>query len=60
MLNKGKVTVVPNENNDLILMRPMMSWHVCMDYKKLKFWTKNDHFLMSFMAQILDCLAGRG
>ena len=29
---KGVTTVVPNENNELVPMRPVTGWTVCMDY----------------------------
>ena len=32
---KGGMTVVPNEQNDLILMRTVTGWRVCSDYRKL-------------------------
>ena len=46
---KGGMTVVLNEKNELVLMRPMTGWRVCMDYQKLNGWTKKDHFPMPFM-----------
>ena len=32
---KGRMTVVPNEKNELVPMRPVIGWRVCMDYRKL-------------------------
>ncbi|KAH0679182.1 hypothetical protein KY284_020267 [Solanum tuberosum] len=57
---KGGKTVVPNVKNELVSVRPMTGWTVCMDYRKLNAWTENDHFPMSFMDQMLDRLAGKG
>lgn len=57
---KGGITVVPNEKNELVPLRPVTGWRVCMDYRKLNAWTQKNHFLMSFMDQMLDRLAGRG
>ena len=58
--NKGRVTVVPNEKNELFPMRPAIGWRVCMDYRKLNAWTEKDHFPMPFMDQLLDRLVGKG
>ena len=33
---KGGMTVLPNERTELVLMRPVTRWSVCMDYWKLK------------------------
>ena len=57
---KGGMTVVPNERNELVPMRPVTGWRVCMDYRKLNAWTEKDHFPMPFMEQMLDRLAGKG
>ena len=43
---KGGMTVVPNEKNELVPMRPVTGWRVCMDYRKLNSWTEKDHFPM--------------
>ena len=34
-----------------------MKWRVCIDYRKLNFATKKDHFRLPFIEQILDRLA---
>ena len=57
---KGGMTVVPNEKNELVPMRPVTGWRVCMDYRKLNSWTEKDHFPMPFMDKMLDRLAGKG
>ncbi|XP_015075368.1 uncharacterized protein LOC107019363 [Solanum pennellii] len=57
---KGGTTVVPNEKNELIPMRPLKRWRVCMDYRKLNAWREKYHFLMPFMDQILDRLEEKG
>ena len=46
---KGRMTVVPNEKNELVPMRPVTGWRVSMDYRKLNAWTEKDHFPMPFM-----------
>nr|GEV00782.1 reverse transcriptase domain-containing protein [Tanacetum cinerariifolium] len=55
---KGGMTVVANENNELIPMRLVTGWRVCIDYRKLNDATRKDHFLLPFMDQIPERLAG--
>ena len=57
---KGGMIKVPNDKNELLPKRLVTGWRVCMDYDKLNAWTEKDHFLMSFMDQMLDRLAGKG
>nr|GEY49386.1 reverse transcriptase domain-containing protein [Tanacetum cinerariifolium] len=54
---KGGFTVVENEDNELILTRLVMSWRVCLDYRKLNEATRKDYFPLPFMDQILERLA---
>ena len=54
------MTVVPNEKNELVPMRLVTGWRVCMDYHKLNSCTEKDHFPMPFMDQMLDRLAKKG
>ncbi|XP_073033706.1 uncharacterized protein [Primulina eburnea] len=42
---KGGITVVENENNELIPTRTVTGWRVCIDYRKLNDATRKDHFL---------------
>ncbi|CAL8175064.1 unnamed protein product [Prunus armeniaca] len=35
VLKKGGVTIVKNDNNELIPIRTVTGWHVCIDYRKL-------------------------
>ena len=46
--------------NELVLMRSVTGWKVTMDHQKLNAWTKNDHFPMPFIDQMLDRLSGKG
>lgn len=55
---KGGMTVVKNENNELILSRTVTGWRVCIDYRKLNKATRKDHFPFPFIDQMLDRLAG--
>nr|GEX90045.1 reverse transcriptase domain-containing protein [Tanacetum cinerariifolium] len=55
---KGGITIVSNENNELIPTRLVTGWRVCIDYWKLNDATRKDHFLLPFMDQMLKRLAG--
>ncbi|GJV78197.1 reverse transcriptase domain-containing protein [Tanacetum coccineum] len=44
MPKKGGMTVVENEDNELIPTRLVKGWRVCIDYHKLKDATRKDHF----------------
>nr|GEX99761.1 DNA-directed DNA polymerase [Tanacetum cinerariifolium] len=57
MLKKGGMTIVANENNELIPTRLVTSWRVCIDYRKLNDATRKDHFPLPFMDQMLERLA---
>jgi len=54
---KGGITVVPNEKNELIPMRTVTGWRVCIDYRKLNDATRKDHFPLPFIDQMLERLA---
>ena len=56
---KGGVTVVANDNNELIPTRTVTGWRVCMDYRRLNKATRKDHFPLPFIDQMLDRLAGK-
>ncbi|GKD09251.1 reverse transcriptase domain-containing protein [Tanacetum coccineum] len=49
---KGGITVVTNENDELVLTRTVTGWRVCIDYCKLNHATAKDHFPLSFMDQM--------
>lgn len=55
---KGGITVVTNEENELIPTRLVTGWRVCIDYRKLNDATRKDHFALPFMDQMLERLAG--
>lgn len=56
---KGGVTIVGNENNELIPTRIVTSWRICMDYRKLNKAIRKYHFPLPFIDQILDRLVGK-
>ncbi|GJW14504.1 reverse transcriptase domain-containing protein [Tanacetum coccineum] len=55
---KVGMTVVENEDRELIPTRLVTRWCVCIDYRKLNDFTHKDHFPLSFMDQMLERLAG--
>ncbi|GJS10218.1 reverse transcriptase domain-containing protein [Tanacetum coccineum] len=55
---KGWMTVVLNDNNELIPSRTVTGWRVCIDYHKLNDATRNDHFPLPFIDQMLERLCG--
>ncbi|GKB94726.1 reverse transcriptase domain-containing protein [Tanacetum coccineum] len=55
---KGGITVITNENDELVPTRTVTGWRVCIDYHKLNEATAKDHFPLPFMDQMLERLAG--
>jgi hypothetical protein len=55
---KGGITVIRNNNNELIPSRTVTGWRVCIDYRKLNDATRKDHFPLPFIDQMLERLAG--
>ncbi|GJZ05511.1 reverse transcriptase domain-containing protein [Tanacetum coccineum] len=55
---KGGMTVVTNDENELVPTRLVTGWRVCIDYRKLKEATRKYHFPLPFMDQMLERLAG--
>ncbi|GJV79840.1 reverse transcriptase domain-containing protein [Tanacetum coccineum] len=55
---KEGITVVTNEENELVPTRTVIGWRVCINYHKLNKATRKDHFPLPFMDQMLERLAG--
>nr|GEX10958.1 reverse transcriptase domain-containing protein [Tanacetum cinerariifolium] len=55
---KGGMTVIINDENELVPTRLVTGWRVCIDYRKLNEATRKDHFPLPFMDQMLERLAG--
>nr|GEW12643.1 reverse transcriptase domain-containing protein [Tanacetum cinerariifolium] len=54
---KGGMTIVANENNELIPTRLVTGWRVCIDYKKLNDATRKDHFSIKVDRGKVDVIA---
>ncbi|GKD11983.1 hypothetical protein Tco_1196390 [Tanacetum coccineum] len=54
---KRGMTVVTNDENELVPTRLVTGWRVCIDYRKLNEATRKDHFPLPFMYQMLERLA---
>nr|GFB30056.1 reverse transcriptase domain-containing protein [Tanacetum cinerariifolium] len=55
---KGGMTVIKNDENELVPTRLVTGWRVCIDYRKLNEATRKDHFPLPFMDQMLKRLVG--
>ncbi|GJT23705.1 reverse transcriptase domain-containing protein [Tanacetum coccineum] len=58
MLKKGGITIVTNENEELVPTKTVTGWRVCIYYRKLNEATAKYHFPLPFMDQMLERLAG--
>ncbi|GJT34699.1 hypothetical protein Tco_0925118 [Tanacetum coccineum] len=46
---KGGMTVMTNDENELVPTRLVTGWRVCIDYRKLNEATRKDHFLLLYV-----------
>lgn len=56
---RGGMTTVKNQKNELIPMKTVTCWHICMDYNKLANTIRKDHYPVSFIDQMSNRLAGQ-
>jgi hypothetical protein len=57
VLKKGEMTIIHNENNELIPQWTLTSWRMCIDYQKLNKATSKDHFPLPFVDEMIERLA---
>ena len=55
---KGGIIIVKNDNNELIPIRIVTGWKVCIDYWKLNDAARNNHFPLPFIDQMVERLFG--
>ena len=55
---KTGITVVKNQNDELVPTHVKNRWWVCIDYRKLNAITRKDHFPLPFIDQMLERLVG--
>ncbi|BBH05634.1 hypothetical protein Prudu_017081 [Prunus dulcis] len=51
---KSGVIGVENDNGEIVPTRVTTGWRMCIDYRKLNSVTRNDHFPLPFLDQILE------
>jgi hypothetical protein len=56
MPKKAGITVIKNKDNKLVPTRVQLRWKVCIDYRKLNTVTREDHFPLPFIDQIVERL----
>ncbi|RDY00192.1 Retrovirus-related Pol polyprotein, partial [Mucuna pruriens] len=56
---KSEMTVMKNQQDELVPTRIQNSWRVCIDYRRLNQATRKDHFPLPFIDQMLEKLAGK-
>lgn len=56
---KGGVIFVLNKKNELIPIKTVSSWKMCIDYMSLNQTTHKYHFSLPFMDQILERFVGQ-
>nr|GFD36794.1 reverse transcriptase domain-containing protein [Tanacetum cinerariifolium] len=54
---KGGMTVIRNDENELVPTRLVTGWRFYIDYRKLNEATRKDHFPLPFVDQMLERLA---
>ncbi|GJX41057.1 putative nucleotidyltransferase, ribonuclease H [Tanacetum coccineum] len=53
------ITVVETESGEKLTTRLVTGWRVCIDYRKLEYFTSKDHFPLPFIDQIVEKLSGQ-
>ncbi|RDY00241.1 Retrovirus-related Pol polyprotein from transposon 17.6, partial [Mucuna pruriens] len=56
---KSGMTVMKNQQDELVPIRIQNSWRVCIDYRRLNQETRKNHFPLPFIDQVLEKLSGK-
>ena len=54
---KGRMTVVPNEEDELVAHSTVFGYRMCINFRKLNKATRKDHYPLSFIDQMLERLS---
>jgi hypothetical protein len=54
---KGGMTVVPNDEDELVAQHTFVGYRMCIDFRKLNKATRKDHYPLSFIDQMLERLS---
>jgi hypothetical protein len=54
---KGGMTVVPNDEDELVAQRTVVGYRMCIDFRKLNKATRKDHYPLQFIDQMLERLS---
>jgi hypothetical protein len=54
---KGGMTVVPNDEYELVAQRTAIGYRMCIDFRKLNKATRKDHYPLPFIDQMLERLS---
>ena len=54
---KGGITIVPNEDNELIPQRVVVGYRMCIYFRKINKVTKKYHYPLPFIDQMLERLS---
>lgn len=55
---KTRITIVKNQNDELVPTHVQNGWWVCIDFRKLNAVTRKGHFILPFIDRILERLVG--
>ena len=58
MPKKGGMTVIENDEGELISKRLVTGWRVCIDYRKLNSTTRKDYFPLPFIDKMIERIIG--
>src|SRR4051812_25221675 len=54
---KGGITVVPNDNDELIPQRVIVGYRMCIEFRKINKVIRKDHYPLPFIDQMLERLS---